>query len=193
MAEEQTFIPKTTAATKLLYQGRGLGWLTGAALIFFVASLLLSFGLFFYKDYLEADKKTLADELKKSESYFEPSLMLELQRTAKSISSTGDLLDKHTALSRLLDFLAQNTMADARFSNFSYDKNEVQILGVVKSYTALAQQSLIFEKSRLIKNVSFSNFSLTSEGFVNFSVKFGVEPELISYQAPSTAGQAPSN
>ena len=111
--------------------------------------------------------------------------MLELQKTAKSISSASDLLNGHTAISRLLDFLAQNTIADTQFSNFSYAKNEVQMSGVSRSYTALAQQSLIFEKSRLIKNVSFSNFSLTSEGFVNFNVKFGVVPELISYRAPS--------
>ena len=185
MPDGQTFIPKTTSAIKLSYQGRGLGWLTGAALIFFIAALLLSFGLFFYRGYLDAQKKVKAEALKTAEKDFEPSLILELQRTAKSISSAADLLNKHTALSGVLDFLSQNTISDTRFLNFSYDKNEVQMSGVTRSYTALAQQSLVFEKSRLIKDVSFSNFSLTSEGFVNFSVQFGVLPELISYHPSS--------
>lgn len=181
MPDGQSFIPKTASAIRPLYQGRGLGWLIGIASAFFIASLLLSFGLFFYRGYLEAQIKTLAENLKKAEGDFEPSLILELQRTAKSINSVSDLLGKHVALSKILDFLSQNTLADTRFLNFSYDKNEVQMSGVARSYAAMAQQSLVFEKSRLIKDVSFSSFSLTAEGFVNFNVRFGVSPELISY------------
>ena len=188
MPDQTTFIPKT-ASIKLPYQGRGFGWLAGGALIFFILSMLLLFGLFFYKGYLESRTEDLSSDLKNAESDFEPSLISELQRTANSINLTKNLISKHAALSRIFGFLEANTISDARFSNFSYEKNEVQMDGVVKSYTALAQQSLVLEKSRLIKNVVFSNFVLTSEGFVNFKVGFGVEPELISYQVPPQAGQ----
>lgn len=165
------------------YRARGLGWLSGLSLIFFILSLLLSFGLFFYRSYLEGQIKTLANNLQKVEKEFEPGLIIELQKTVKTINSTGDLLNKHVALSRLFDFLEENTISDARFFNFSYDKSGVQMSGTARSYAALAQQSLVFEQSRLIKNVSFSNFNLASDGFVNFNVKFTAEPELIFYQA----------
>ena len=67
MAQDTSFIPKTTAVIKSPYQGRGLGLLSATALIFFTASLLLSFGLFFYRGYLDAQKKALAENLKKAE------------------------------------------------------------------------------------------------------------------------------
>ncbi|OGZ29135.1 MAG: hypothetical protein A2931_04435 [Candidatus Niyogibacteria bacterium RIFCSPLOWO2_01_FULL_45_48] len=184
MPEISSFIPKTEAV-KQIYSSKGLGWLMGLSSVFFILSLMLSFGLFFYRGFLETGIAKLSDDLKKVESEFEPSLILELQATAKSLDSVKISMNKHVALSQLFDFLKANTIFDASFSNFSYDKKSVQMSGTAKSYAALAQQSLVFEKSRLIKDVLFSNFSLTSEGFVNFSVKFTPEAELISYKPVS--------
>lgn len=181
MPEGQTFISKTSAV-KLPIRSASLGWLSTLSLIFFMLSLLLSFGLFFYRGLLENQIGALEANLKKVESEFEPALILELQRTAKSINSAKDLLNKHPAPSQLLKFLEANTIADVRFFNFSYDKDGVDMSGTARSYTALAQQSLIFEQSRLISGVSFSNFSLTPEGFVGFNLEFKPQPELISYK-----------
>ncbi len=192
MQEGTSFIPKIETV-KIAHSGKNLGWLSGLALVFFVLSLVLSFGLFFYRGFLEAQIDTLSASLQKVESEFEPSLILELQQTVKSIDSVKGLMGGHVAISRLLDFLKENTVSEVSFSNFSYDKESAQMSGIAKSYVALAQQSAVFEKSRLIKNVSFSNFSLTSEGFVNFSVKFAPERELISYQVLPEAGPTPSN
>ncbi|MBI2507269.1 MAG: hypothetical protein HYW09_01505 [Candidatus Niyogibacteria bacterium] len=181
MPEGQAFIPKTSVA-RLPYKKAGVGLLGNLSIIIFILSLLFVFGLFFYRGYLQSQITTLADNLKKVESDFEPSLILELQKTSQSLNSTQNLLNKHPALSGLFDFLEKNTIPNVRFLGFSYNNGEAQMSGVARSYGALAQQSMIFEKSRLIKDVSFSNFSLTSEGFVNFSLNFKVEPELISFK-----------
>lgn len=184
MPDQPTFIPKTSVA-KLPYKKAGIGLFGNLSIIIFILSLLFSFGLFFYRGYLNDQVKSLAENLAKVESDFEPSLLLELQKTSRVMGLAQNLLNKHAALSGLFDFLEKNTIPNVRFLGFSYNRQDAQMSGVARSYSALAQQSLIFEKSRLIKNISFSNFSLTSEGFVNFSLNFKVEPELISFKAPA--------
>ena len=164
------------------YSSRGLGWLLGLSSVFFILSLLLSFGLFFYRGLLEDQIKTFGEDLAKVESEFEPSSILELQSTAMGISKARVLFGGHAALSQIFKFLSANTLSDARFSSFSFQDGKVEMNGTAKSYFVLAQQSLIFEKSRLIKEVGLSNFSLSSEGFVNFSLRFEATPELISYK-----------
>src|SRR3990167_1275882 len=108
MQEGTSFIPKIETA-KIYYSGKNLGWLSGLALVFFVLSLILSFGLFFYRGFLEAQIDTLSSSLKKVEGEFEPSLILELRQTVASIDSVKDLMGGHVAVSRLLDFLKENT------------------------------------------------------------------------------------
>lgn len=184
MPDQTTFIPKTSPV-KIPYSGRGLGLFTGLASVFFILSLLLSFGLFFYRGLLQTQIDELGATLAKVENEFEPASILELQQTAKGITEAKLLLKKHVALSQLFKFLSANTIADVRFLNFSYQDAKVDMNGVAKSYSSMAQESLILESSRLVKNVNFSNFSLTQEGFVNFNVKFAVTPDLISYQTPS--------
>lgn len=181
MIDQTTFISKTPTI-KPTYKKVGLGLFSIAAIFFFVASLILSFGLFFYRGFLENQVEDLTATLEKVESEFEPSLILELQHASKSISEMRASLNRHVATSRLFDFLEANTIADVSFSNFSYASGIVTMTGVSRTYTSMAQQSLIFEKSRLVKNVSFSNFSLASGGLVNFSVSFIPEGELISYK-----------
>lgn len=183
MADQTTFIPKTSPV-KMPYSGRGLGLFTGLASFFFILSLLLSFGLFFYRGLLQTQIEELGSTLAKVENEFEPASILELQHTAKGIAGAKSLLKNHTALSQLFKFLSANTIADVRFLNFNYQDAKADMNGVAKSYSSMAQQSLILENSRLVKDVNFSNFSLTAEGFVNFNVKFAVTPELISYQIP---------
>ena len=182
MADQTTFIPKTTPQIKIPHGSRGLGWLMGLSSVFFILSLLLSFGLFFYKGLLEGEIKTLGENLAKVENEFEASSILELQSTAMGISKARVLFGEHAALSQIFKFLSANTLSDARFSNFSFQGGKAEMNGTAKSYFVLAQQALIFEKSRLIKEVGLSNFSLSSEGFVNFTLKFEVMPELISYK-----------
>ncbi len=182
MADQTTFIPKTTPQIKIPYSSRGLGWLMGLSSVFFVLSLLLSFGLFFYRGLLEDDIKKLGEDLAKVESEFEPSSIMELQATAMGISKAKVVFEDHAALSQIFKFLSANTLPDARFSSFNFQDGKVDMNGTARSYVALAQQSLIFEKSRLIKGVELSNFSLGSEGFVNFTLRFEVLPELISYK-----------
>lgn len=183
MAEKETFIPKVAPeAAKAVYRSRGIGWLNVGALILFALSLLFSLGLFFYRGLVRNQINNLSAALQKVEGEFEPALIVELQQTALAIRSIKNLTQKHVALSRLFKFLEENTIPDVRFSNFSYNGGKVGLTGTARSYLALAEQSLIFEKSRLIKDVSFSNFVLSSGGFVGFNTIFSVEPDLILYQ-----------
>ncbi|MEK7599224.1 MAG: hypothetical protein AAB474_02105 [Patescibacteria group bacterium] len=183
MVEKETFIPKIAPmAEKTLYQARGIGWLNTGAFILFAISLLISVGLFFYRGLIRGQINNLSATLQKVEGEFEPALIVELQQTALAINSIKNLTQKHVALSRLFKFLEENTIASVRFSNFSYNGGKVGLTGTARSYVALAEQSLIFEKSRLIKDVSFSNFVLSSGGLVNFNTIFTVQPDLIFYQ-----------
>ena len=123
-----------------------------------------------------------SDTLQKVETEFEPALILELRRTAQAIDVGRDLLKKHVAVSRLLEFIEDNTLPDTRFTRFIYKDGNVILSGAARSYSSLAQQSLVFEHAPSVQKSEFADFSLGRDGFVNFRVELVVDPSLIAYQ-----------
>lgn len=178
---EETLIPKTK--TKISFRSKGVGLLVTLNIFLFIAVLLVSVGLFFYRGLLESQVQELKGILGRVEGEFEPSLILELRRTARSIDSAKQLLTQHTAPSRFFEFLKNNTLPDTRFSGVSYQEGMVVMSGTTRSYTTLAQQSLAFEQHSMVQNVTFSNFSLGAGGFVSFVVELSLNPALTAYQA----------
>ncbi|MCH7882938.1 hypothetical protein IIA95_00800 [Patescibacteria group bacterium] len=180
---QQTLIPKTTMA-RVSYRSRGLGLFLAGSGLFFAITLLVSLGLFFYKGLLANQMDEFKNVLSRVESEFEPALIVELRQTAEGIDIVKGLLRNHVAPSRLFKFLEENTLPDTRFSRFSYTSEGVVMSGTTRSYTTFAQQSRVFEKHPLVKDVRFSGFSLGRAGFVNYNVELMMDPSLLLYQGP---------
>lgn len=127
------------------------------------------------------------ETLKQVESEFEPSLILELRRTAQAIDVGRELLKNHVATSRLLKFIEDNTLPETSFSRFIYKDGTLVLSGSARSYASLAQQARVFEESPFLERATFSDFTLGSGGLVNFRAELVIEPELITYTGAAGA------
>src|SRR3990167_6303547 len=119
MPIESTFIPRTSIPP-LSRRGSGIGWFVTAGFLALIASALATGGLWLYRGFLTAQIAGYGETLKQVEGEFEPSLILELRRTAQAIDVGRELLKSHAATSRLLKFIEDNTLSETSFSRFIY-------------------------------------------------------------------------
>lgn len=181
MPTEPTFIPRTPIPPSSR-RGTGIGWFITLGFFALLIAIFITAGLWLYRGLLTSQVAGFTETLKQVESEFEPSLILELRRTAQAIDVGRELLKKHVATSRLLKFIEDNTLPEATFSRFIYKEGSVVLSGSARSYASLAQQARVFEDSPFVKQATFSDFALGSGGLVNFRAELIIEPELISYQ-----------
>lgn len=185
IATTTSFIPKTRLTTAA-YPKRGLG--LGFFISFFI--LLLSGGLFggvyFYKSSLQKEVNDMAASLERAKKAFEPSLIAELERFTSSINSAKTLFNQHRDISKIFKLINDLTLKDVKFSDFKYNvDNKIALLimsGEAKSYTTIALQAKLFEKSDFIDRVLFSNFSLKEGGKVSFSVEIIFKSSYLFYK-----------
>jgi hypothetical protein len=160
----------------------GIGWFVTAGFLALVASVLVTAGLWLYRGFLTAQITGYSETLTQVEGEFEPSLILELRRTARAIDVGRELLKNHIATSRLLKFIEDNTLAETNFSRFIYKEGIAVLSGSSRSYSLLAQQASVFEESPFVSRATFSDFALGSGGLINFRAELVIQPELITYQ-----------
>jgi len=180
---ESAFIPKTIQTSMRTVQvQRVFGILPFMGIVLLFLALAILGGLFLYKGFLERQIQSLHASIGRLEADFDPPLIQELSRISRRIESSKSLLGQRLVPSRLFQFLEENTLAEVRFSDFSFDvsRGDVIMSGEAKSYTALAQEDEILKKHPSVKRVGFSNFSLQPSGNVNFEVEINFDPRLIS-------------
>ncbi len=160
-----------------------LGFVAG---LVFTLSVMLALAAFGYGFYLDSSIANMAVALERGRAELEPETVNELIRLDDRINSTGDLISTHTLLSPLFKFLEASTVKSVRFTDFNYALTakglELSMRGEAKSYSALALQADIFEKSGHLNELSFSDLSLDTKGNVIFSFKAKVASTLLSYQ-----------
>jgi len=158
------------------------------ALIAFLISLTATLGVFLYKQYLNQSLNNKAETLEEARAAFEPALIRELTRLDTRLKTSQLLLDQHIALSRLFEFLENNTVQDVQYTSFDFSRltdglSSVTLTGRARSFNAVALQSDIFGKSRFILNPIFSALNTDDENNIRFSVSAEVSSELLSYRA----------
>lgn len=153
-----------------------------------VISVLTSAGLFLYKNYLIKQKESYSDALAVARDSFEKETIDELALFNKRTESAKQILNNHIVLSPIFVLLSEITIPSVQYTSFSHqsDKNSfvVQIEGVAKDYRSIALQANMFnnEKSHSFENVLFYNLNKDKNNNITFSLKFNVNPALLSYQ-----------
>lgn len=153
--------------------------------VFLSALSFLLFGaVYLYRQVLQNQMRTAEASLEKLQSDFEPSLLVELQRTSRALIAARALLGGHISVSRIFKFVEDNIFDEVRFSSFNYgnDNYLLTMNGQARSYTSLAEQAAAFEQSRFVESVSLSNLSLQSSGDVGFSITVRFRPSIVQYQ-----------
>ena len=155
----------------------GAGVFFRIAFIVFLASAMLTGGLYLFRNYVSENLKAQKSLLKKIEVEFEPTLVAELERVSKSISAAKEIIRTHTHTSKIFDLLESHTLTNVAFDKFAFsiDKNSISLAGDAPSYTAIAAQAAVFGALPEIASVALSNLSLKDTGAVNFSISINLK------------------
>lgn len=153
-----------------------------------IVSIIAPVGLYFYKNYLTAQRKTLSDSLLTARDSFEKDTIDELGMFDKRIEISKQVLNNHIILSPMFALLGEITIPSIQYSKFSHQTSEkgfsVSIEGISRDYKSIALQAGIFgsAKGSSFKNVLFYNLTKDKNNNVSFSLKFDVDPSLLSYK-----------
>ena len=186
---QSSFIPKgpivspTAFSSQVNTKKTGLFGFLGSV-IFFIA-VAISAGLFGYEQYLNSTIATRGSDLDKARQQLNPDAIKNILRLNARILSTQDILNNHTVISPLFDFLESSTYKSIRYTNFKYTSDNglnISMNGQARGYAAVALQADTLSKSKFILNPVFSDLLLDNQGNVLFSFKANITPELISYK-----------
>jgi hypothetical protein len=166
---------------------RGPGILFIACLLVLIVSLAVWGGLFIYKNKISEEENILASSLQRAKEAFQLPTINNLKDLSDQIEVAKNLLNKHISPSAVFDLLERSTVKKITFNLFTFDVNPtegmlVSLSGVAPDYKTLAQQSSVFEQEEGIIRAEFSNFRLSEEGEVEFSVKILLEPSFVNYK-----------
>src|SRR5687767_2874649 len=125
---QSSFIPKSpvipnAATSPITRKVEGKSLVTFLAIVIFIISVVLAIGVFGYKFYLKYRIDQMGTALSQAQTTIDPDTIRELTRLDNRIISTKNLVDKHTALTPLFEFLEASTPKTVRFSEFRYVKD----------------------------------------------------------------------
>lgn len=182
-----SFIPKKSVfpfkkdESSPLYK-KSIDILIAISVVIFILVLLASGGLFFYTAAVKNAITELSESLKRAEAQFEAPLLTELKRTGESIEAVKKILASHKAPSGIFEFLEKNTHLQVAFNSISVKGAAISLNGRAASYTALAEQSLIFKEFPETASIDISAISLNESGQVEFSARLDIKPEFLNYR-----------
>lgn len=170
------------------------GLLGFIASIIFLIAVVIAGGLFGYEKYLISSIASKGSLLEKNRSELDQDTIKQLLKLNSRILSTTDILDRHTVLSPLFDFLESSTFKSVRYTSFRFvnsSNNELTIAlsGQARGYSAVALQADELSKSQYIKNPIFSDLLLDDKGNVLFNFKANLDPGIISYKRQIDSGE----
>ncbi|HUQ29933.1 MAG TPA: hypothetical protein VM103_00200 [Candidatus Paceibacterota bacterium] len=168
--------------------------LTGAFGFFtyfvFAIIVLSAFAVFGYDRLLAAQQKSKDEQLAAAEAQLDLATVNGIVRLRDRLASGQTLLNKHVALSNFFHALEKALPQNMRLSqmHISMDSNGKVMLtatGNAKSFNTLAQASDAFAADMRIKDVIFSDITVTASNSVSFALTATLDPELIAF-APAT-------
>lgn len=198
--QQATFIPKRPV-TSISSERATMGFFSLITLIIFICMCLAAGGMYFWKIALQKQLEASSADLVEQEKAFDKSFIAAAVRLNNRIEISKSLLNKHLAITSLLDAIGKNTLQSVQFSDLAFTTSQlggaavvkVTMKGIARDYTALAAQSGEIAKVVAFKDPVFSEFTLTQEGRVSFALAMNVDTSLLEYRNKSlTKQQAPS-
>lgn len=189
---QSSFIPRgpmapVSAATFQRNNKKG-GLFGFLAFLIFTLSLIITVGVYAYEKYQVSHIAKMGQELEAARQSLEADALNQVMRLNSRIESAQKIVDSHTAMSPLYDFLEANTVKSVRFTDFKYEDTaegiKVKLGGDARGYSALALQAQLFNKTKYVRNPVFTDLHLDEKGNVKFSFTADIDKALISYKTP---------
>ncbi|MDE2071273.1 MAG: PilN domain-containing protein [Patescibacteria group bacterium] len=183
VAAPGSFIPKQSLSSA---RRGGMGLLTLIAVIFFVFSVIAAAGAWGYKFYAQSDLDSKKAQLQKYQDAYNFGSIQDLVRFDSRIKNSKQLLNKHIAVTGVLNFLALQTLEKVQFTSFTFDLDpdgsaKLQLTGIADSFSTVALQSDQFGASKVLRDVVFSNIAVNTKSQVSFGVAATIDPSLLLY------------
>lgn len=182
---QSSFIPKGPLGESKpeKKQGSFFGFLM---FLVFVASVVASVGVYFYKSSINADIENMKVQLVEAGRSIDQKSIDELVDFSDKLAVVKTILLKHQVVSEFMNSLASSTVKTIYFKEFRYDSLtptslNISLSGVADSYGAIALQQDVLSKKQYWKSVDVSNLKLGPGGGVEFDMDIAIDPKIVAY------------
>ncbi len=186
---QTSFIPKKSIVKERVISAQSISLVTIISFFIFLAVVIGTGGLYFYKGSLEKNVSEMKNTLSLAQNRFEPSIISSLSVLDRRLTASSEILAKHVAVTPIFEALQAVTMKTVRFTSFNYTvptdaKNSVlvKLVGTAIGYRSVALQADLFNQNPNFIDPIFSNLQLDDKGNVTFEVDFSVDPSLVNYK-----------
>lgn len=185
---QTSFIPKKPVIAATGKVATPISLFSLIATIFFIIGIVLTGGMFFYKQLVLKQIETGKTELNAAKGAFEPEVIKDLVRIDSRLTAGNALLTNHVAVTPLFDFLSSVTLRSVRFKDFTFtylasDKIQVQMKGQAQNYASVALQADLLSEQTSLTGTVLSDMTLEPTGTISFNVVTTVNPSLVSYSS----------
>lgn len=186
-----SFIPKKpiqSSAGKIGSDRKeGVNFLMLIGVIIFLVAVLLTAGVFAYKQTIKSSINAQIRTLDKAQQAFDPVFIGGATRLNERIVNANKLLNGHLAPSAIFKLLQDFTLKTVSFQQFDFEDGEdgtIKVLakGEGDSFRSIVLQSDKFGESGYMRDVLFSDLEPNNSGNVNFSFEASIDPQLVLYK-----------
>ncbi len=187
---QSSFIPKKPIDLNPR-QHRPVNLVSLVTTIVLIATFAAAGGVFLYQNYLNGRIADDQKSLNLTQGQFDTSTINQLIRLNSRINVSKSLLASHVEFSNIFTLLEQDTIQTVRFSSFnlsSGDQGNISLTmnGEALSFSDVAVQTGVFERSTYIKNFAVGSLSVEPSGAVSFTMNMIIVPSLVTY-SPTTS------
>ena len=144
-----------------------------AGITVLILMLVLSGGLYFYKNSLEDTKTGLDAQIVSLEKDRDKKVETNLLTLSKQLSLMSTLLDSHIVWSKALSKVENLLQPQVQFLSFSaaVSDNRFEFKALATNYTVVARQIAAFVSDDSIKDITLTNVHVLTTGKLEFSIK----------------------
>lgn len=192
-APPPSFIPKRNIATQAMQHRAPMGILMFVAVAIFLASLLAAGAVFYMNESAAKNVQSLNTQIKKASDQYKRDTLDTLTLYDLKTKVAQELLDKHTSMLPIFNFLEGLTLSTVRFKTFKFATTDdgkigIKMSGEAKNYTSIALQANEFAKAKNISDMLFTDLNLDQQGNVIFNFSANLDPKFISYRDTHAIG-----
>ena len=192
-----SFIPKRpieSAATQSVQVSKQHSFVSLLVFLIIIGTAA-AYGIsYVYESQLLKQKVALESQLASARDGIGTDFVSDMKRLDQRIKGVKTLLGSHVAVSPVFDALQATTLHSIQYTSFDYEFQtddttkkkivRITLLGVAKTYNAIALQSDAFQGNTLIINPVFSGLTIDDKTHtVGFKLTFSVDPAKLSYQS----------
>lgn len=162
-------------------------------IVIFLCGIILTIGVYVYKDISEKDLASKKAELQAIKTSFSQSDIENLRELDRRINVANALLDQHLSPSVVFDMLEVRTQEGTQFTEFSYERREsgsveITMGGSALRFNTVALQSRQLANAAALQSAIFSDVNIGEgqEGAadtVDFTVTAQADTEALTYTA----------